>query len=220
MYQLRFQTVWQHWHLLEQGILVTVQVVVVSVLLSWFFGLFFAVCRLSHRRWISAASQGYIEFFRSTPELVQIFWVYFCLPIFFDIRLSSFWSGVIALTLFGSAYGSEIFRAGIQAVPRGHAEAARSLGMSLWQTFHRIVLPQALRIMIPPLVNHFADMVKVSALLYTIVVTELMYETMIQAAATFRGLEFLTVTAAIYFAMIYPFSLLARWLEVRLAARL
>lgn len=220
MYQLRFDSVWKQWEVLEQGILVTMQVVVVAVALSWLFGMLFAVCRLSRRRWLSVASQGYVEFFRSTPELVQIFWIYFCLPIFFDIRLSSFWSGIIALTLFGSAYGSEIFRAGIQAVPRGHVEAARSLGMSLSQTFRRIVLPQALRIMIPPLVNHFADMVKVSALLYTIVVTELMYETMILASATFRGLEFLTVTAFLYFAMIYPFSLLARWLEVRLAARL
>ena len=220
MYELRFDSVWKQWDLLEQGILVTVEVVVVSVALSWLFGLLFAVGRMSSRRWLSAASQAYIEFFRSTPELVQIFWVYFCLPIFLDIRLSSFWSGVIALTLFGSAYGSEIFRAGIQAVPRGHVEAARSLGLSSWQSFRRIVLPQALRLMIPPLVNHFADMVKVSALLYTIVVTELMYQTMIQAAATFRGLEFLTVTAFIYFLMIYPFSLLARWLEFRLAARL
>ena len=220
MYQLNFHSVWQHWHLLEQGILVTIQVVVVSVLLSWVFGLFFAVCRLSKQRLISAVSQGYVEFFRSTPELVQIFWVYYCFPIFLDIRLSSFWSGVIALSLFGSAYASEIFRAGIQAVPRGHAEAARSLGMSLPQTFRRIILPQAVRMMIPPFVNHFADMVKVSALLFTIVVTELMYQTMIQAAATFRGVEFLTVAAGLYFIMIYPFSLLARALEVRLAARL
>ena len=220
MYQLNFSSVWQHWHLMEQGILLTIQVVVVSLLLSWLVGLLVAVCRLSKQRWLSAASQGYVEFFRATPELVQIFWVYYCIPIFFDIQLSSFWSGVIALTLFGSAYGSEIFRAGIQAVPRGHAEAARSLGMSLWQTFRRIVLPQAVRVMIPLFVNHFADMVKVSALLFTIVVTELMYQTMYHAALTFRGVEFLTVAAAIYFVMIYPFSLFARRLEVRLAARL
>lgn len=220
MYDLHFASVWQHWHLLESGIWVTIQVVLISVVLAWSVGLLVAIGRLAGLWWLRALSRSYTEFFRTTPEIVLIFWIYYCLPIFTGINLSSFWSGVLAMTLFGSAYGSEIFRAGIQAIPRGHAEAARSLGMSRSQTFRRIVLPQAIRIMIPPFMNHFADMVKLSALLSTIIVTELMYQTMWQAQVTFRGFEFLTVAAAIYFVMIYPFSLFARWLEVRLASRI
>ncbi len=218
-YHFHFEVVYEYRWALAQGLLITFAVVLWSQLISWVAGFAISVSRLSKLPILARVSGAYVEFFRGTPELVQIFWIYYCLPLVFGLRLSSVTSGIVALSLFGSAYVGEIFRAGIQAVPRGQVDAARSLGMSAALTMRRIVMPQAVRIVLPPLVSNFADTLKVSALVSTIIVPELMYQATYLNSLTFRPMEFYTTVGLTYFAIVYPVSLLVRRLERKLAAR-
>lgn len=213
MSDFRFNVLWRYRDELIQGLGVTLEVVLIALVLSWLLGIVFGSMRLSANRVVFGAATAYVEFFRIIPEIVIIFWIYYALPVLLDLQLSSLISGLLALTFIGSAFAAEIFRAGFQAVPRQHILAARGLGMSRFQCFYRIVLPQAIRFMIPPLVSHFVDMLKVSALLSTIAVTELMYTAGALNSRTFRPIEFFTVVAIAYFMIALPASLASRRLE-------
>lgn len=219
-YTFHWEVVYHFRYELGLGILTTVHVVLWSLLISLTAGLIVGSCRLSKQHWLALAGGAYADFFRITPELILIFWVYYCIPITLGIGISSFVSGVVALSLIGTAYAAEIFRAGFQAVPRGHVHAARSLGMSSFQTNRTIVLPQAVRIMLPPFMNFFADLLKTSSLLAPIAVTELMYRGSELNMETFRPFEAFTAVAIVYFVMIYPISMGVRRVERRLALRL
>jgi His/Glu/Gln/Arg/opine family amino acid ABC transporter permease subunit len=218
-YSFHWVSLEPYWGDLAAGLLTSLKVVFWALLISTGAGLLLAVCRISPRRWLASISTGFIELCRIVPELVLIFWVYYCLPILLNIRLSSFESGVLALSLIGSAYSAEIFRAGMLAVPTAQVIAARGLGMSKAQTWRRIVIPQALRLMIPPFINYFADLLKTSSLLSSITVTELMYRAGIANSQSFRPFEIFTAVAGIYFICIFPVSSAARLLERRVAIR-
>ena len=127
-------------------------------------GLVVAVGRLSSSRVLSFVSATYVEVFRDTPVLVQLFWVYYVLPVLLGIRIDALTASIIGLTLHSAAFLSEIYRAGIQTVPVGHIEAAKVLGLSRVDTFIRIVMPQAVRNVLPPLVNNLIDLIKLSSL--------------------------------------------------------
>jgi His/Glu/Gln/Arg/opine family amino acid ABC transporter permease subunit len=174
---------------------------------------------LSDARWARRISRSYIDFFRTTPEMVLIFWVYFCFPPLLDLRLSAFWSGTLALTLVSGAYLAEIFRAGIQSIGGGQMEAAEALGLKWHHRWGLIILPQAFRRMLPAIMAYLTELLKNTALLSAIGVTELAYRASTLGAETFRYMEFLTAVGIIFFAMIYPVSLAARLLERRLARR-
>src|SRR5690606_7762300 len=131
---------------------------------SMVLGVFVAVGRLSKFRALSFASATYIEVFRDTPVLVQLFWVYYVLPILLGIRIDATAAAVLGLTLHSTAFLGEIYRAGIQTVPVGHLEAAKVLGLSRTTCFMRIVLPQAIRNVLPPIVNNLVDLIKLSSL--------------------------------------------------------
>jgi polar amino acid transport system permease protein len=170
---------------------------------------------LSRRRWLTLPLEGYVEVFRCTPLLVQIVWFYYALPILLNFSLPAWLAAGLGLTLYMGAFCAEIFRAGVISIGRGQWQAGRALGMTHIQLMRRIVLPQAVRRMVPPLVNQSITQLKNTALLYVVAVPDLMYTGSIVTAETFRPLEVYTSVAAMYFMMLYPMTLFAKRLEVR-----
>lgn len=204
---------------LLQGVWLTLVLSFLALAISLFVGLIVAVIRMLPSRIFSFFGAAYVEIFRGTPVLVQLFWVYYVLPILLDMPISAFSAALIALTLHASAYLSENYRAGIQAVPKGHIEAARVLGLNPTQTFIRIVLPQAWRTVLPPMVNNFIDLIKLSSLASVIAVGEITRKASELSSATFRPMEIFTVVAVMYFLICWPLSLVMRVIEQRLESR-
>jgi polar amino acid transport system permease protein len=170
---------------------------------------------LSRRRWLTLPLEGYVEVFRCTPLLVQIVWFYYALPILLNFSLPAWLAAGLGLTLYMGAFCTEIFRAGVMSIGRGQWQAGRALGMTHIQLMRRIVLPQAVRRMVPPLVNQSITQLKNTALLYVVAVPDLMYTGSIVTAETFRPLEVYTSVAVMYFIILYPMTLFAKRLEVR-----
>lgn len=208
----------QHWPVLLQGLELTVAAALVALAIGVVGGAVVCALRRSGRRWVTGFALGYIQFFRTTPEMILIFWGYYCLPLLFDWRISGFWTGSLVLGLVAAAYLAEIFRAGIEALPKGQWEAARALGLHPYPLWRCVVLPQSLRLMVPPFVNYFTELVKNTTLLSAIGVAELSLQAYLLGGQTFRYLEFLTAIAVGYFLVIFPISVLARRLERRAAA--
>ena len=170
---------------------------------------------LSRRRWLTLPLEAYVEVFRRTPLLVQIVWFYYALPILLNFSLPAWLAAGLGLTLYMGAFCTEIFRAGVMSIGRGQWQAGRALGMTQIQLMRRIVLPQAVRRMVPPLVNQSITQLKNTALLYVVAVPDLMYTGSIVTAETYRPLEVYTSVAAMYFIILYPLTLFAKRLEVR-----
>ena len=172
-----------------------------------------------------AAGTIYVELFRNTPEYVFLTWVHFVLPLVLTrllataISFSPTVSAVLALGICYSGYFAETFRAGIEGVARGHREAAHSLGMSPAQTMRRIVLPQALLVMAPAIMNQFLVVVKSSTLVSVIAVPDLMYQALRLTSIWFEPIEILSVTALVYVVIVFALSAAIKWYSDRLRAR-
>jgi polar amino acid transport system permease protein len=215
-YRFRFDVVWSNIGYLLDGLGLTLLISLMSLLASIVVGLIVALGRRSRTRWISFPAATYCELFRDTPVLVQLFWVYYVLPILIGVRLSAFAAVVIGLSLNSGAFLAEIFRAGIQAVPRGQLDAARVLGMGRALTMRRIVLPQAIRIVLPPMANDFVALIKYSSLASTFAVGEITRKATELSSFTFRPIEIFSFIALVYFAICWPLSMSIRYLEKRL----
>ncbi|MDH3741147.1 MAG: amino acid ABC transporter permease [Hyphomicrobiales bacterium] len=213
--EFHYKVVLQNYPLLIDGFWITVQVTLIALTIGILFGAAICAMRLSGARGLDRIAAAYIVFFRATPEMVLIFWGYFCLPLIFQLRVSGLWTGSIALGLVTAAYLAEIFRAGINAVPQGEVEAATALGLKFSPKWRFVILPQAMRLMVPPLVNYFTELLKNTTLLSGIGVAELALQAYLLGGQTFRYVEFLSAIALIYFAIIFPLSLLSRRLEHR-----
>lgn len=196
------------------GLWMTLFLMVVGEVLALAAGLVAGLARLSKYRLVRAAAAVYVEFFRDTPFIIQLFWVYYCLPLL-GIVLDEITAALICLTVYLGAYNAEILRAGIQSVQRGQILAARGLGMSHWLTLRRIVLPQAFRMMIPPLLSSFINLIKATSMCSTIAVFELTAVASHISARTFQSLEIFTAIGIIYFLIIHPFNLVVSRLETR-----
>lgn len=220
-YSWRFDVIWTYKEVFLQGVVGTLLLTFLSMFFGLVAGLLLGMGRLSQRRVLRLSAGGFIEVFRDTPVLVQIVWVYYCIPILTGLRLSAFQSAVLALSIQASAYLGEVFRAGIESIDRGQTESARSLGMSHWQGMRRIVLPQGIRRMLPPMMNVFADFMKVSSLASIIGVWELLRQANNVITTTYRPLEAYTTVALIYFVLIFPVVFAAprveRWLSHKVA---
>jgi His/Glu/Gln/Arg/opine family amino acid ABC transporter permease subunit len=214
-YRFRFDIVWTNIGYLLDGLGMTLVISLVSLLASIVVGLIVALGRRSRTRWISFPAATYCELFRDTPVLVQLFWVYYVLPVLTGVRLSAFTAVVIGLSLNSGAFLAEIFRAGIQAVPRGQIDAARVLGMNRTLTMRRIVLPQAIRIVLPPMGNDFVALIKFSSLASTFAVGEITRKATELSSFTFRPIEIFTFIALVYFFICWPLSMSIRYLEKR-----
>jgi polar amino acid transport system permease protein len=181
-------------------------------------GLVLAVARLSGIRPLAALASVYVEFVRDTPLLIQLFFLYYCLP-YVGITLPALGAGILGLGLHYSAYTAEVYRAGIQGVPRGQWEVATALNFSTRKTWTRIVLPQAIPPVIPPLGNYVIGMFKDSVLLATITVLDLFGRAVSEAAVTYRYLEPYTLVGLIFLVLSYSAGILVRRSEVRFGRR-
>ena len=211
------------WHVISPGFLLsgagyTVAVALCAIVISVVLGLMVALPGLSANRFARAASRGYVECLRSVPMLVMVLWVYYGLPVILDISLDVFTSGVIAFALCDSAFEAEIFRAGIQAIDRGQHEAADGLGLGYVDKMRFIILPQAIRRVLPPLGNQFVYMLKTSSLLSVIGLTELTRRANELVVTEYRPLEIYTFLVLEYLALILLAAWLIRLLERRMAA--
>lgn len=205
---------WQFGPLLH-GLWLTLEITLFSLFLSMTIGLVSALMRLSQSPMARGIAWAYLELIRNTPLLIQIFIIYFVFAPILD--LGRFTSAVLALSLFEGAYASEIIRAGILAIPAGQWEASASLGMNTAQSYRWIVLPQALRQMIPPLTSQGISLVKDSALVSTIAIYDLTMQGQQIIAETFLTFEIWFVVAAIYLAVTMVLSILVKYLEYQLS---
>jgi polar amino acid transport system permease protein len=204
---------------LVSGVKVTIQLSAVSIALAFLLGLIIAVMRMSKVRPVRWFAHGYLEFFRNTPLLVQIFFWYFgsykILPTAVNDWLVTqnfeFASAVIALTIYTSAFIAEDIRSGVLSIPKEQMEAARSSGFSFIRSMRYIILPQAVRITIPPLISQFLNLVKNSSLAMTIGVAELTYQARQVESYTFKGFEAFTAATVIYLAMSIIITVVVTW---------
>ena len=210
---------WRNWRtylpLLLKSALVTIELSLLGMTLAILLGLALALVRLygiPPLRWLTIA---YIEGVRGTPLLIQLYLIYYGLPTI-GIYLNAFVAAVLGLGLNYAAYEAENYRAGIQAIPRGQMEAALSLGMGRWLALRTIIIPQAIRIVIPPVTNDFIALFKDSSLVSVITMVELTKEYGLLALTTYDFIGLGLMTAAIYFVLSYPISILARHLERKL----
>ncbi len=216
-YSFRFDVAFANLGYVLQGIYVTLGVTILSILMGLAIGLVVGILRLSRHRYISVPMMAYIEFFRNIPALVKLIWVYYMVPILIGIELGAFASATLALGIAAGAFFAEIYRAGIEDVDRGHIEAAQSLGMSEAYTMIHIILPQAIRKMLPAFANNFISFLKFSSLVSVLGVADLTYRTQVVSATTFRPLELFTILAVIYFFLCFILSQLVRLLERKMA---
>ena len=209
----------QYYEWLVSGVKVTIQLSVVSIALAFLLGLFIAVMRMSRVRPVRWFAHGYLEFFRNTPLLVQIFFWYFgsykILPTAVNDWLVStnfeFASAVIALTIYTSAFIAEDIRSGVLSIPKEQMEAARSSGFSYIRSMQYIILPQAVRITIPPLIGQFLNLMKNSSLAMTIGVAELTYQARQVESYTFKGFEAFTAATVVYLGLSIIITVAVTW---------
>lgn len=199
------------------GLGYTVAVALCAIVLSVAIGLLTALAVLSSNRYLRGAGRTYIEVLRSVPMLVMVLWVYYGLPIVFGLSPSAFTAGVLALALCDSAFEAEIFRAGIQSIERGQHEAADALGLGHLDKLRYIIMPQAIRRVLPPLGNQFVYMLKTSSLLSVIGLTELTRRANELITTEYRPLEIYSFLVLEYLALILLASWLVRRLERRMA---
>ena len=198
---------------LLQGLMVTFEITAWSLVLSFAFGLLSALLRLSHSVMGRVLARGYLETIRNTPLLVQIFLMYFVVgPV---LGVGRFTSAVLALSLFEGAYASEIFRAGIVSIHKGQWEAAYSLGLSKFHTYTHVILPQAVRRILPPLTSQGVSLIKDSALVSTIAIYELTMAAQSIVAETFLTFELWFTVAGIYLVVTVILSSIVNYMERR-----
>lgn len=201
--------------LLLLGAAVTIEITVVSVAVGFLIGLVVGVARISQIKILRILAAIYADCIRGTPLLVQIFLIYFALPVLTGHRIEPFFAAVMACGINSGAYVSEIFRAGIQSIDPGQMEAGRSLGLSWGQTMFYVILPQAIKNILPPLGNEFIAMLKDSSLVSVIGFEELTRRGQLIIAQTYGSFEIWLTVAALYLAMTLAISRLVAYLERR-----
>lgn len=207
--------VWSSLPRLVDGAWMTIWLSVVTMLLAIPGGLALALLRLSGIKPLVLAATGFVEFFRATPLILQIYWVYYVLPAYFDIQLSQIATAIVGLACNISAFNSETFRSGIVSIRQGQWNAGLALGMSRFSVFCRIVAPQALMRVLPALASTWVSLFKDTSLVSIIAVAELSYVALQIRAETYRILEVLTAMAALYWLMGYPQAKLVDWIHHR-----
>ncbi len=199
--------------LLLVGAGVTIKITLISVGLGLLFGLIIGIAQISRLAIFRIPAKIYVDFLRGTPLLVQIFMIYFALPMLIGMRIDPFVAAVVACSINSSAYIAEIFRGGILSIDKGQMEAGRSLGLNWSQTMRFIIIPQAFKRIIPPLGNEFIAMLKDSSLVSVIGFEELTRQGQLIIASTYGAMEIWTAVALIYLAMVFPITRLVAYLE-------
>ena len=224
--QRGFEAAFKYMDMFLEGLVCTVSLSALTVLFGFMLALVLALMRMAKFKPLNWVAATYVEIFRATPLLVQLFIVYHVLlagldlptwKIFGFIRFERFIPGVIALSLNSGAYLSEIIRSGIQSIDGGQTEAARSLGMTHWQNMQYIVLPQAIKNILPAIANEFVTIIKESSICYTIGVQEIMSAVANVKGATFSIGEPLIIAACVYFCLTFPTSKIIAYFERRMS---
>jgi polar amino acid transport system permease protein len=216
-YAWDFLFLWAYRWLILAGLGVTIAYTVGTILLGLAIGLVTGLLRLSRNPMITAPLVAYVEIFRCTPLLVQIVWFYYALPVVLGIDIPAHVAAVLVLSLYTGAFYAEIIRGGVNSIERGQWDAARAIGMRRNQVMRHVILPQAVKRMIPPFMNQSIIQLKNTSLVSTIAVADLLYQGTIITAATYRPLEVYTMVAIIYFLVLFPLTLAAQQVERRLA---
>ena len=219
MYNWHFGVIWEYRIVFVNGAVITAELTVLAWTIGVMLGLIIALARLSPFIWLRAPATLFVETFRSTPALVQLVWIYYALPIITGLQMSAFTSVAVGLGLHTAAYFGEIFRGGIISIERGQVDAAKSVGMVYWQAMVRIILPQAIRRMLPPFMNETANLVKLTSLGSVLAVYELLHASNNLITNTYRPLEVYTMAAITFAVIIYPMIHGARMMERYWAAR-
>lgn len=214
-YHWDFAFLWQYRWLLLKAMKVTALLWLISLTVGMSVGLLIAAARLSPNRLLRWGGRLFTECFRNIPGIVLIFWFFYAIPVLTGMQSSVWLASTIALSLYAAAYCSEIYRSGILAVSQGQWHAASALGMSSWQQFRLVILPQAVRYMIPAFANRAIELIKNTTLASALAVGELLYTSKMVAQEQFRPLEAYTAVALMFTVLILPCSLLTLHLERR-----
>ena len=213
MYNWQFGFIWDYRIVFVNGAVITIELAALAWIIGVVLGLIIALARLSSFVWLRAPAALFVETFRSTPALIQLVWIYYALPIITGLQMSAFTSVAIGLGLHTAAYFGEIFRGGIISIERGQVDAAKSVGMVYRQAMMRIILPQAIRRMLPPFMNETANLVKLTSLGSVLAVYELLHASNNLITNTYRPLEVYTTAAVTFAVIIYPMIHGARMME-------
>ncbi|MBV9538814.1 MAG: amino acid ABC transporter permease, partial [Acidisphaera sp.] len=207
-YQWDFTFLAHYEALFRVGVLVTLGYTIGSILLGLVIGLVLGIALLAKSRALHVAVMGLVEAFRCTPLLVQLVWFYYALPVLISVQIPANIAAGTVLSLYTGVFYAEIFRGGIVSIERGQWDAARALGLPRWVMMRRIILPQAVRRMLPPFVNQSITQLKNTSLVSTIAVPDLLYQGTLITADTYRPLEVYTAVALIYFCLLFPATIL------------
>jgi polar amino acid transport system permease protein len=218
-YTFRWDVVAANLPFLLSGLWLTLTISAITLVASVILGMVVALADMSRFWPVRLVGQVWGEVIRNTPILVQLLWTYYVLPIVFGIEINAFFASIIGLSIYSSAFIAEVYRAGIQSVPKGHREAAQVLGLSPFDAFARIVIPQAIRTILPPLAANFVQLIKYSSLASVISVGEVTRRATELSSTTFRPLEIFSFVALVYLVICWPLAQVIRIWERRLAAR-
>ena len=200
-----------------EGVFVTLEFSVTSVFFGMIIGILLSICKVVDNKLLRIFASAYTSIFRGTPILVQLSLIYFALPSFTGLKLNVFSAGVITFSLNSGAYVSEVIRAGIMAVDKGQAEAAKALGITPLLRMKDIILPQAIRNILPALVNELINLIKESALIATIGGMDLMRRAQIVSSETYNFFLPMLTAAIVYYLLVIIISIFAKYIEKRLA---
>ncbi|WP_338922823.1 amino acid ABC transporter permease [Pseudomonas silesiensis] len=216
---LDFTVVFSYWQALLQGLALTLAFTVGCAILGSLCGFLLSLLRASRRRWLSVPAGLYVELFRGTPLLIQLFWVFFCFPVVFGLDVPPYVSVLLALTLYMTAITSETFRGALKSIPGEQHDACVALGLASWNKTIFVVFPQALLRGIPPLLSNVVSLFKESALISSVGIADLMFVGQNISNSTARPVEFLSAVAVIYFLVAFPLTRLVGVIETRMLRR-
>ena len=211
-----FEAVWANPEALLAGAAGTLRIFLICLVLGLSLGLLVGLGRYSTRKWIYLPTSAFVEFFRNTPVLVQILWFFFALPMLLPFEISPLMAATLGISLNSAAFSGEIFRGGIQSLERGQWEGAQALGMTRGQAMRRIILPQAVKRMLPALTNRAIEIFKMSTLASAVAYVELLQQGKLLASLHFNPIETYTVIAVIFFLCLLPLVQATYALERRL----
>lgn len=217
--QLDFTVVFSYWQVLAKGLALTLAFTVSCAVLGSVFGFLLSLLRLSKNRFISIPTGLYVELFRGTPLLIQLFWIFFCLPVVFGISVAPYVSVMLALTLYMTAITSETFRGALKSIPSEQHDACTALGVAKWNKVFYVIFPQALLRAVPPLLSNVVSLFKESALISSVGIADLMFVGQNISNSTARPVEFLSAVAVIYFLVAFPLTRLVGVVETRMLKR-
>jgi polar amino acid transport system permease protein len=211
-----FGSVFSNYDALLAGLIGTLQIFAICVVLGLGAGLPVGLARYSRNGWLRWPATAFVEFFRNTPVLVQILWFYFALPILAPFEISPLAAATLGISLNSAAFSAEIYRGGIQSIERGQWDGARAIGMNWGQAMRRIILPQALKRMLPALTNRAIEIFKMSTLASAVAYVELLQQAKLIASLNYNPIESYTTVAVIFFLLLWPMVQLTYFMERRL----